>query len=607
MLRRKCSLVVLACAALGAAPAPAGAAPARPFIKVVGTRFMEGDKPFFFVGANLSVMHEPMARARAPQTIEAAARDGMRVARVWALGEGEPDAADWLKQSYLFRAGPKGWQETAFKQLDRVIAEAGKHGLRLVITLSNRWADYGGIPMYLRWAGQVDVESYGYTDRFFTDRQCRAWYLQHLKRVIGRTNSITGVPYRDDPTIMTWELQNEMHGTPEAAEARRRWVADMAREVRKLDGNHLVTPGLLGYNLLLERREWVQMNQLPEVDYCDHHVYPQESLRTKAFTNLTKYLDDRVQLAHYVVRKPIVFGEFGFLERGAAGERERFHRRFLEHLFHDGVNGAMVWIYQPNLPWKRTYGVIVEDPRHRALRRVLAEMARRAASRELRSSNPRLGVEVGDRPLAPSHVMLAQRFPPAKSWRPFSRPEGAPATDAPAPTLPARSVLEIPVERFQRAWFEEAGSWAGGILVHAYGRRTGWFEYRFVGPAFVPSRVEVRARLSSEFPGSTAPKDGFSKVQVFLDGTRLSEVRAQPDDGIGGWTSTLITDPALLRKLRGPAVHTLRFQVDEGPEANGVAIYGREARLNREPVDDPGPLQILADRPAAPAGTAGRR
>ena len=44
---------------------------------------------------------------------------------------------------------------------------------------------------------------------------------QNLRRVVGRTNSITGVPYRDDPTIFAWEMQNEMSGTPEAAAARR--------------------------------------------------------------------------------------------------------------------------------------------------------------------------------------------------------------------------------------------------------------------------------------------------------------------------------------------------------------------------------------------------
>ena len=173
---------------------------------------MEGDRPFFFVGANLNVMHGPTARGKAPETIAAAAADGLRVGRIWALGEGLDRAPSWSRRHFLFRAGPDRWSEAALLQLDRVIAEAGKRGLRLIVTLSNRWKDYGGIPMYLRWAGHVDVESYGYSDRFFTDEKCKRWFADHVRRIVGRTNSLTGMRYRDDPTIMAWELQNEYSG-----------------------------------------------------------------------------------------------------------------------------------------------------------------------------------------------------------------------------------------------------------------------------------------------------------------------------------------------------------------------------------------------------------
>jgi hypothetical protein len=159
--------------------------------------------------------------------------------------------------------------------------------------------------------------------------------------------------------------------------------------------------------------------------------------------------------------------------------------------------------------------------------------------------------------------------------------------------------LEVPVERFHQAWFEEAGSWDGGVLVHSYGRRTGWIAYRFRGPPVVPSRLVVRARLSSEYPGSTAPPHGYSRVKVLLDGQEVDELRVMPDDGVGRWYRVAITDPGLLRELKGGA-HVLRFQVDEGPEANGVAVYGREARLNREPVEDPGPLRLEAVNAARP-------
>ncbi len=575
-------LLLSICALIALLPVAGQSAP-PPFIRVEGTRFMAGDQPFFFVGANLNTMHGPTARQGAAATIAAAAADGLRVGRLWALGEGLATDPPYKGKHYLFRLGPRGWQEQAYVQLDRVIAAAGKRGIRLVITLSNSWGDYGGIPMYLRWAGYRDVESYGYTDRFFVDPACRQWFAEHLERIVGRTNSITGVPYRNDPTIMAWELQNEMHGTPEAARDRERWTVEMARRVRRLDPNHLIVPGLIGYNLQLERRDWIRMNQLPEVSFCDQHIYPQEHLRSSGMQNLRRFIDDRVQLAHYVVGKPIIFGEFGFADRGPPAARARWHKHFLQRLFFDGGNGAMVWIYQPTLSWKRKFGVMIDRHRYRGLRRTLGRVARKVARRGAVNRNSALGAAVGDTPLAPTHAMMVRSRVPHRRWSALLK--------EPRP----RRRLEIPVDRFSRAWFEEAGSWDGGILVHAYGRRTGWFEFLFRGPGFTPSKVEIRARMSSEYPGRHGPSHGFSQVSVLIDGVRVGERRVMPDNGVGEWYSVTVEDDKLLRSLRRGR-HTLRFQVVEGPEANGVALFGRETVLNREPVEEPGPIKVIAWR-----------
>jgi mannan endo-1,4-beta-mannosidase len=433
--------------------------------------------------------------------------------------------------------------------------------------------------MYLRWAGQVDVESYGYSDRFFTDPDCRAWFLDHLRRVVGRVNSVTGVRYRDDPTILAWELQNEMNGTPEAAPARERWVQEMARAIRAIDPNHLIVPGLIGYNMRLERSHWIRMCKLPEVAFCDQHIYPEEHLRSQGRANLRRYIDDRVQLAHHVVGKPIVFGEFGF-DHGKPAARARAHRLFLERVFEDGGNGALVWIYQPTLPWKRTYPVLIDSPEGRPLRAALSAIARQVAG-GVTARNPHLGPQHGETPIAPTHSMLVRRDLPLPRW---------------TGSMGSSLRLAIPVDRFHRAWFEEGGSWDGGILVHAYGRRTGWFEYRFRGLGFIPARLVIHARMSSEYPGRSGPPDGFSRVKVLLDGAVVGGVRARPDDGVGAWYTITVEEPALLARLRGGRLHTLRFLVEEGPEANGVALFGRETALNREPVDDPGPIRLEAFR-----------
>ena len=42
-----------------------------------------------------------------------------------------------------------------------------------------------------------------------TCRTCRSAFKTYVKKIVNRRNSITGVLYRDDPTIMAWDLANE--------------------------------------------------------------------------------------------------------------------------------------------------------------------------------------------------------------------------------------------------------------------------------------------------------------------------------------------------------------------------------------------------------------
>ncbi|MBI4512357.1 MAG: hypothetical protein HY698_22185 [Deltaproteobacteria bacterium] len=121
-------------------------------VRVKGTQFVLGERPFHFVGANVSVMHGEGSRLGTLSTLDAAARDGLAVVRVWAFGEAPEDSPDWRKLD-AFRLGPRGWLEESFQHLDRVLAAARERNLRVILVLGNRWSAYGGVPEYLRWAG----------------------------------------------------------------------------------------------------------------------------------------------------------------------------------------------------------------------------------------------------------------------------------------------------------------------------------------------------------------------------------------------------------------------------------------------------------------------
>jgi mannan endo-1,4-beta-mannosidase len=527
------------------------------FVRVDGPRFAVGGRGFAFVGANLEVMHGEAARARADETIAAAAADGLTVGRVWALGEGDAQSPPWARKHQLFRVAPDQWLDDAPAQLDRVLASARAHGLRVIITLANYWPDYGGVRQYLAWAG-LPTDGFAARDRFFTDERVRAFYRAHVERLLARKNAITGVRYVDDPTLFAWELMNESQvATPEGAQARIAWIDEMARFIKARDPHHLVTPGVMGYTSREERAEWLAVCRLPQVDYCDSHLYPETTDRVTSRARLEAYIDDRVQLAQYVAHKPIVFGEFGFHTTGSqflARPRADWFADFLARAFFDGAGGAIAWIYQPWGGHARDFGIYVDRADTDDVRAMLQKFARVAVAAPA-SRNPRLADARGDRLLYDPYVV--EHRSPHQHLR-----DGA---------------IEIPPSAFAGGRWERLGSWGVGAAAHAYGAGDGWFEYAFdLLDAASPTLV---ARLSSEWPGNSAPADGGSRIVVSVDGARVATVDAVPDDGAGREERV-----ALGRLGRGR--HVVRLTVAAGSRAHGLCIYGDEAHPLRIVIGD---------------------
>jgi mannan endo-1,4-beta-mannosidase len=583
-------LLAITCILLGAPLKTIG----DPFVRVDGNQLTLDRRPFHFVGANLAVMHGAPNRAAAETVMQGAAKDGVRVGRVWAFGEGDADAAPWLRESFLFRAGPTGWVEEGPRHLDRVIAAAGRAGLKLVITLSNNWSDYGGVPRYLKWAGMRDdaAAAYGAADRFYSDAKTRAAYRAHIERLVKRTNTVTGIPYRDDPTIMAWELMNESTtSTLEGSEARKLWVSEMAKVIHQLDPHHLVTPGVSVYRTESERRDWLAVCKLPEVDYCDAHVYPEDLLRNRDPALLESAIDDFVQLANHVADKPLVLGEFG-IHGGEDGTWEHQPRgywmgRILERLRFDGAAGGIVWLYQPANGVDRRHGISVGEPSAEDTRSAI----RTAAARPVMPAdavNPDLGPHVGEVPLMPLHGEFLGKG--AVVPKIIAKPDGAGALVTWAP------------QAYDRAAWESTGVYDGGAVSHVWGTETGWYEYAYevVAPEVkakpnamglaapvlalappatratrLPYALTVRARVSSEYPGSTSPPEGASLFEVTLDGASIGTATAVRDDGRGQWAQLRTNKPDVLHAVLGVGKHRLRFVVSPGPHAHGLCIYGK--------------------------------
>ncbi len=570
-------------ALLNTAPAHAQSpAPAAPitstdadFVRVSGTSFTLGGAPFHFLGANVAVMHGATHRAALAQTLDAVRADGLTVVRVWALGE-RPDTAQPWTRDYAFRLGEDGWVEASFVHLDRVLAAARERGLRVVVVLANRWSDYGGFPRYLRWAGALpeatDARELNELElgRFYDCARCDELYRAHVSRIVGRVNTVTGVAYREDPTILAWELANEVTALPRDRDALVRWVSESARFVRSLDARHLVSAGHIGYARQSDRDTWLAVQRLAEIDYADSHAYPQHSGRIHTLAQLRSYVDDRAQLAHHVARKPLVWGEFGFHAR----QRLAWFDAFLERSHRDGVDGALVWHYAPREAHPDEHAICADERASRPLRRLLGRHALRWRETPPVERNPLLGDAQGEAPLAPLDQEMRGDPAPHARW---------------SAVVEGTRTLAFAPHEFARARFEAAGIWREPPTAHVWGSGSGALVYRFRAPRGerVPALLVVRFRASSELPGAGAgarPTD-VSRVHVLLGDVELGVLTAPVDDGRGAWLELAVDDAALLARAFGgrASARELSLRVDPEESPGGLCLYGPDLEHPESP------------------------
>jgi mannan endo-1,4-beta-mannosidase len=556
------------------------------FVTTQRSRFVIDGEPFRFVGANVAVMYREEDRAAMPETLKQAAQAGMGVVRVWAFGEGGPDDigpltdfADWPR-THPFRWAPGQWNEESFVHLDRVLVEAQRNNLRVQLCLTNWWRDTGGVTQYLRWAGIDDAADTRFPfginpDRamlFYTNETTRRLYREHLEKVVTRRNTVTGVLYREDPTILGWELMNEAQAVTGRWHERRAWFAEMSSYLKSLDANHLITPGAWGHRTAVERREWLADHRLKTIDYCDVHNYPREDGNSfvESPQALREFIDNRAAAA-FSLSKPLVLGEFGISPKGYNGISQRdWFREFFDANLRAGAAGAMFWILTPDP--NRGFGITYTTPRDQPVLAEIKTAAKNFAS--LRAADPPA------RLTDPGHHLIPRQFTWARE-----------TVDPPRMLVREdRSILyAFKPEQASRVRFEKIGSGPGYI----WGFGMGAVDY------VIPERAErrrvseiiVRAHIQPVPPEDARPEDIKTRVTLFVNGancgSRLVSLEPQGQPLIQEWRVEGFF--VRLRAMRGLPL-TIRFAVT--PDADwpyGVNISnwpeGYDNKTDARPVE----------------------
>ena len=547
----------------------AGSAP-RGFVRANGVRFVVDGKPFRFVGANVAIMYRDEDRARMPETLRQASQLGIKVVRVWAFGEGGPndvkpiglDSGDWPR-THSFRTKPGEWNEAEFIFLDQVIAEAARNGIRVNICLTNWWRDTGGVTQYLRWAGvdgaDDDKHPFGINKekamQFYTNETARRLYREHVEKIATRRNSVTGVMYRDDPAIFSYELMNEAQCITGRWEERRAWFAEMSAYLNSLDSNHMITPGDWGYRTAAERREWLKDHALPHIDYCDVHNYPRpdEDSFVDSPKALGEFVANRVAAAA-TLNKPLVLGEFGMSLEGYKGATQlEWYRALFDHTAREGAGGVMFWILTPDP--QRGYGVTYSIPRDGPL---LAEVRGAAhVFQSLANATPPPVLFDAGKHLVPRQFAFtrADAVSP-EQLKTIYEPDG-------------RILYRFAPEAVVSGRFEKLGGGPGYI----WGAGTGYFE--FVVPGRDTRRrigeIVVRAHIQPVLVEDAKPDWIRTRVTLFVNGTKIDSRLITSEDPkaplIQEWKIDSLGPR--LRAARG-LPFTVRFEVT--PEADW--LYG---------------------------------
>jgi hypothetical protein len=312
------------------------AADSWPIITRQGDALMEGNHVFRFFGLDAPNIqaHEsqilPDHSNRFPDdyetrdTLDSMHRLGARATRTFALSVYSP--ADGGMPVYI--AGRRQYNEQAFRCLDLVIATCHDYDVRLIIPLiaSQSFSTIRGVDEFSALSGKPKGS-------FWVDEQVKADFRDLIDFVLNRRNTVNGIPYKDDPAILAWQLGNEFDSyyldrklDPKVWIPRiTQWSLDMAAYIRTVDRNHLIMEAGGDRDALIAS---------PDIDVMSSHLYEYWNRLFGGPTDLSTGARSAWALCRG--KKPLIVDEFGL----ASVENNRALMRTIRE---EGITGGLLW------------------------------------------------------------------------------------------------------------------------------------------------------------------------------------------------------------------------------------------------------------------------
>lgn len=305
------------------------------FVQCSKGRFFINNRPYYFIGANYwyggLLPNDPKGKERVVKELDFLLSKGVTNLRVLAGSEGTGKENGVNRVAPALQPGKGIFDSGLLKGLDFLLSEMNKRNMKAVIFLSNNWEWSGGFLQYLNWNGQLSDsimrrklnwnEMRDYVSKFYSCAACDEEYLQQVKMVVSRINTITKKKYDSDPAIMAWELANEPRPMrPQAIPAYIKWVSNTAAFIRSLDPNHLITVGSEGEMGSENIDVFEKIHADKNIDYATIHIWPKnwswfkDTAIAASFNgiviNTNTYIDKHLAVVKKL-GKPLVLEEFG--------------------------------------------------------------------------------------------------------------------------------------------------------------------------------------------------------------------------------------------------------------------------------------------------------
>ena len=307
----------------------------KDFVVSEGGSFSLNNRDFKFIGVN-SYDLAYRSEEEIDQTMRLASQNGIKVIRFWAFGEGREDG---------FQPTEGKYNQEKLQKLAYIVDRADKYNLKLIVTLSNYWSDYGGVPQYLDWQGLPSDTNKDF-DAFYTNEKIQNVFKNYLKTVITYESPINQRPLSKQSAIMAWEVMNEPRSSVTSkSQIVVDWMKEISNYTLALDPNHIVTLGTEGFTPIYNTGDTgpfladvgdIAPGALPTAHYYVQYEKQKTSTVIKDWAIQVKRNNN----------KPLIIGEVGFDkldDEGKSTNRELKMQEFLDSVLKERIDGVVLW------------------------------------------------------------------------------------------------------------------------------------------------------------------------------------------------------------------------------------------------------------------------